>query len=292
MRYEGDIYRPPSEAASLILQATVGCSHNRCSFCVMYKNKRYREKSLEELREDIVYAADRVPHTRRIFLADGNALHIPAKKLTEILQLLNSYFPRLERVSVYANPQDLLDKETEELKTLRELGLGMIYLGVESGCPDVLKTVRKGATPEDMIRGAEKTKTAGIPLSVTVINGLAGREGMEKHARETVRLLNKMDPEYLGLLTLMVYPGFPIYKRINAGELTMLESWEILQEILLMVRELDQLSNCVFRANHASNYLPLKAVLSRDRHKLISNIEDIIKERNPGYLRAEWQRGL
>ncbi len=291
MRYEGDIYRPPSEAGSLILQATVGCSHNGCSFCVMYKSKRYRERSIEELMEDIIYASDRAPHTRRIFLADGDALHIPAERLIKILELLNKYFPRLERVSVYANPQNLLDKETGDLCSLRELKLGMIYLGVESGCTDVLSAVHKGATPEDMIRGAKKTKIAGIPLSITVINGLAGREGMEKHASETAKLLNEMDPEYLGLLTLMVYPGFPIYKRIDTGKLTMLEPWEILQEILLMVRDLN-LTNCVFRANHASNYLPLKAVLSRDKESLISNIEEIIEKRNPGFLRQEWQRGL
>ena len=291
MRYEGDIYRPPSEGGSLILQSTIGCSHNGCTFCGMYKGKRYRERPLDEFVGDVQYAAHMAPHTSRIFLADGNALHMPADKLIEILELLNEYFPFLERVSVYCNPQDLLVKEVDDLRKMRELKLGMLYLGVESGSPQVLRDVNKGATPEDMIEGARKTKEAEIPLSVTVINGLAGREGMEDHAYQTAQLLNKMDPEYLGLLTLMVYPGFPIYRRISNGELTMLESWEILAEILLMVRHLN-LTECVFRANHASNYLPLKGVLSRDREALLTNIEQIIEAKNPSVLRQEWMRGL
>ncbi len=291
MRYEGDIYRPPSEARSLILQATVGCSHNRCTFCAMYKNKTYRERSLEELTADIKYASGVAPGTRRIFLADGNSLHMPSERLIEILELLNEYFPYLERVSVYSNPQDLLDKEVNELIRMRELKLGMIYLGVESGSHQVLRDVKKGSTPEEMINGARKTKQAEIPLSITAINGLAGREGMEEHARKTAWLLNEMDPEYLGLLTLMVYPGFPIYRRISAGELTMLEPWEVLAEILLMVKDLN-LTSCVFRANHASNYLPLKAVLSRDKDALMAKIEKIIEEKNPAALREEWRRGL
>lgn len=291
MRYEGDIYRPPSEAGSLILQATVGCSHNGCTFCVMYKNKRYRERSLKELQEDILETSSSFPRTKRIFLADGNALHIPTEKLLEILELLNRHFPGLERVSVYGNPKDLLEKSVAELSALADRKLKMVYLGVESGDEDVLKAVKKGATGAEMIEGARKTKEAGIPLSVTVINGIAGREGMEKHAAETAKLISAMDPEYLGLLTLMVYPGFPIYRLISEGKLTMLEPWEVLQEILMMVKDLN-LTNCVFRANHASNYLPLKGVLSKDKERLISTIESIIAEKNPGYLRSEWQRGL
>ncbi len=291
MRYEGNIYRPPSEARSLILQATVGCSHNGCTFCAMYKDKKYRERSLDEFTEDVKYAAGMAPHTRRIFLADGNSLHISTEKLISMLELLNDYFPRLERVSVYCNPHDLLEKEIEDFTRMRELKLGMLYLGVESGSRQVLRDVKKGATPEDMIEGARKTKAAKIPLSITVINGLAGKEGMEEHARDTAWLLNEMDPEYLGLLTLMVYPGFPIYRRIEAGELTMLEPWEILEEIMLMVRDLN-LTECVFRANHASNYLPLKGVLSRDKEDLLRSMEKIMEDKNPSVLRDEWRRGL
>ena len=291
MRYEGDIYRPPSEAASLILQATVGCSHNGCTFCVMYKNKRYRERAVSEIKEDILETSAAFPRTKRVFLADGNALHIPTAKLAEILDLLNKHFPLLERVSVYGNPQDLLEKSVSDLSILKDGKLKMIYLGVESGDEEVLKSVKKGATGAEMIEGARKTKEAGIPLSVTVINGIAGREGMESHALETAKLINAMDPEYVGLLTLMVYPGFPIYRRISNGELTMLDSWEVLQEILMMVRNFN-LTNCVFRANHASNYLPLKGVLSKEKEKLVSTIENILAEKRPGSLRSEWQRGL
>ena len=291
MRYEGDIYRPPSEARSLILQATVGCSHNKCTFCLMYKQKKYRVKDMAEIKQDVEYAAQRAPHTKRIFLADGNALAIETPQFLQILDLLAAKFPQLERVSVYGNPQDLLDKSVAELAELRNHGLGLVYLGVESGSAAVLQAVKKGATPDDMAAGAAKSKQANLPLSITVINGLAGKEGMEDHALETARLLNRMDPEYLGLLTLMVYPPAPIYRRIEAGELTMLTADEIMQEILMMVRNLE-LTNCVFRANHASNYLPLKAVLSPDKEQLVSTIEGILSKDTRGVYRQEWMRGL
>ncbi len=291
LKYEGDIYRPPSEAGSLILQATIGCAHNRCTFCVMYKQEKYCERKLDELEEEIGAAGRTWPHTRRVFLADGNALTMAAEKLRSILQLLNAAFPLLERVAVYANPQDLLQKESAELAEMRRLKLGMIYLGVESGSASLLKTVNKGATPAEIALGAAKVKDAEIPLSVTVINGLAGQEGSAEHARESARLLNEIDPDYLGLLSLMVIPGTVLYRQVEAGRLTPLGPWEMLREIRLMVKHLS-LSNCVFRANHASNYLPLKAVLSRDRESLLAALDDLLKRKAPGMLRSENHRML
>ncbi|NLA26249.1 MAG: radical SAM protein [Firmicutes bacterium] len=292
LKYEGDIFRPPSEARSLILQATIGCSHNRCTFCAMYKRKKFRERDLEEFKDEISTAGRIWPETRRIFLADGNALTLATDKLLYILDLLNAAFPLLERASVYANPQDLLQKEVAELEELRRLKLGMIYLGIESGSDAVLRSVNKGVTSPEIARGSARVKEAGIPLSVTVINGLAGLEGWEEHACESARLLNEINPDYLGLLSFMAVPGTPIYRRVEAGELTMPGPWEMLREIRLMVDGLSSLNNCIFRANHASNYLPLRAVLSQDRESLLAALDDLLKRKTPGVLRSENYRML
>lgn len=286
VKYEGDIYRPPSEARSLILQATIGCSHNRCTFCAMYKQKKYRERDSEELKQEIAAAGRTWPGTRRVFLADGNALAMESGRLFSALQALNDSFPLLERVSLYANPRDLLQKESSELAEMGRLKLGMIYLGVESGSAAVLRSVRKGATPEEIARGAARVKEVGIPLSVTVINGLAGLEGWEEHARESAGLLNAIDPDYLGLLSLMVIPGTPLYRRVKEGSLTLPGPWEMIREIRLMVEQLS-LSSCIFRANHASNYLPLKAVLSRDRGALLAALDELLERKTPGLLKSE-----
>lgn len=273
------------------MQATIGCSHNRCSFCAMYKRKKFRERELAELVQEIVLAGQRWPHTRRIFLADGNAMTLAADKLLEILKALDHAFPLLERVAVYSNPQDLLRKETEEMAELRRMKLGMIYLGVESGSEAVLQAVHKGASPAEIARGAARVKQAGIPLSVTVINGLAGLEGSAEHAAETSRLLNEIDPDYLGLLSLMTVPGTTAHRQVQAGSITPLGPWEMLREIKSMVEGLS-LTHCVFRANHASNYLPLKAVLSRDQEALLTALDQVLKKKAPAMLRGEDYRRL
>jgi radical SAM superfamily enzyme YgiQ (UPF0313 family) len=291
LQYEGDIYRPPSEANSLILQATIGCSHNRCTFCASFIRKKFRERSLEEISRDITIASSLLPYTRRIFLADGNALTIPTPKLLQILRQLDDAFPSLERVSVYGNTQDLLNKSVTELNELGSNKLGMIYLGLESGSAAILEAVKKGVTPEQMIEGTARAKAAGIPLSITVINGLAGVEGMVEHARATASLLNEIDPAYLGLLSLMVVPGTIMHRQLRNGLFTMLNPWQLLDEIKMMVEGLN-LTNCVFRANHASNYLPLKATLSRDKEKLLKTLDQIIAKRSPSSLKSEFMRGL
>jgi len=291
VKYEGDIYRPPSEAKSLILQATIGCSHNRCTFCGMYKRKKFRVREFEELEKEIIAVSQMMPRTRRIFLADGNALAIPFELLSRILQLLQDAFPKLERVSLYGNPQDLLEKSVEQLRELKNLKLGIIYLGIESGSAAVLKEIRKGVTPQQIAEGASRAKQAGVSLSITVINGLAGLEGTEEHAGETASLLNKIDPEYLGLLSLMTVPGTTTHRCFKEGLLTPLSPWELLKEIRMMVEGLS-LTNCVFRANHASNYLPIKAVLSRDKEQLLAELDQVIAKKAPGSLKSEYLRGL
>lgn len=291
LRYEGDLYRPPSEAKSLIIQATIGCSHNRCTFCGMYKQKKFRERSLDELDLEIKAIAGQLPDTRRIFLADGNALTIKTEKLKQLLDLLNQAFPRLERISLYGNTQDLLEKSISELCTLRELKLKMIYLGIESGSATVLKTIRKGVTPDQIATGAAKASEAKIPLSVTVLNGLAGLEGTTTHARETASLLNRIDPEYLGLLSLMIIPGTETAHAFRNGLLTELNPWQLLDEIKAMIQDL-RLTECIFRANHASNYLPLKAILSQDQEKLLAAIDQILETKDRGLLKNEYMRGL
>ena len=291
LQYEGDVFRPPSEAKSLILQATIGCSHNRCTFCGMYKKKKYRERSLEEINKDIALTARMLPYTRRVFLADGNALAMKTANLLEVMRSLNNAFPKLERISLYGNPQDLLVKSVDELADLKAHKLGIIYLGIESGSSAVLEAVKKGVTPEQIAEGAARAKKAGIPLSITAINGLAGREGTGEHARGTAELLNQIDPEYLGLLSLMTVPGTTMHRQFSQGELTPLGPWELLEEIKMIVAGLN-LTGCTFRANHASNYLPLKAVLSRDRETILGELDKVLEKKAPGSIKNEYMRGL
>lgn len=291
MRYEGAIFRPPSEAKSLILQATIGCSHNKCTFCVSYMDKKYREREVEEVFADIEEAAGLVGRARRVFLADGNALAMDTGKLLQILNKLYENFPNLERVGAYAGPRDLLEKTEEELKRLREAGLKIVYLGVESGNDAILEWVKKGADSEAIIESGLRARRAGFLLSVTVVNGLGGREGMIRHAKDTAALLNRVDPEYVGLLTLMVCPGTPLARKVERNEFQVPDQMEILEEIRMMLEDME-LSNCVFRSNHASNYLALAGTLPQDKEKLLAMLDRVLKGRERHLLRPERFRAL
>ena len=291
MRYEGSIYRPPSEANSLILQITIGCSHNRCTFCVAFMDKKYRERELAEIEKDINETASTLQGVKRIFLADGNAMAMQTDKLLVVLKKLYSAFPKLERVGIYATPQDLLEKSKEELTAIKEAGLNIVYLGVESGNEEILTWIRKGATSDEIVEAGQRARAAGLVLSVTVINGLGGTERMEEHARETAEVLNKIDPEYLGLLTLMVVEGTPIARQLARGEFKLPGQLEILREIEMMLQSLE-LSNCVFRCNHASNYLPLKGDLPKDKQKLLKALEKVRLSGDLSHLRPEYMRAL
>ena len=291
MRYEGAIYRPPSEAGSLILQATIGCSHNKCIFCITFIDKKYRERDLQDIFEDIDSAAGYYRNTRRVFLADGNAMAMDTSKLLAILERLYKTFPRLERVGVYATPKDLLHKGPQELEVLQKAGIGIVYMGVETGNEELLAWIRKGATREEVGRAGQRAREAGLTLSVTVINGLGGYEKMAAHAYDTATLLNEIDPHYLGLLTLMVCRGTPLARQVERGQFEVPAPLEMLHEIKMMLEPLE-LTNCVFRCNHASNYLPLKGTLPRDKKALLEALDSVYLQRDTRNLRPEYLRGL
>lgn len=267
MEYDYPLYRPPSEAYSLILQLTLGCSHNACTFCTMYKSKRYREKSWPEIEALIEETAREYPRTRRIFLADGNALALPTELLTSALERLYARFPRLERVSIYGSPRDILAKSPAELSLLHQKGLHLVYLGIESGSAQVLKLVKKGATPEEIIEAGQKVRQSGLRLSATVISGLGGRKLWRDHAVETAKVVSAINPDYLAFLTLVLEEGAPLLRDVAQGKFTLLTPWEVLQEMDLFLDHLE-VRDCVFRSNHASNYFSLAAVLNQEKEEL------------------------
>jgi len=289
MKYEGMIFRPPSEADSLILQVTVGCSYNRCTFCGAYQGKRFRIKSFEEIKEDIDEVS---PHRiQRVFLADGDALIIPQKELLRIFSYLQTKLGGLERVGIYANARDILRKDEEELKALKDLGLGMIYLGLESGDPEVLKRIKKNATIEQMIRAGRRVKESGILLSVTVILGMGGVEGSQVHAVETGNVLSEMDPDYVGALSLMIVPGTPIEKEIETGRLVLPTPFGLIQELEWMITH-SRFTQCFFASNHASNYLPLRIRLPEQKEEALKRIREVLQRKDPALLRPEYLRVL
>ncbi len=283
------IFRPPSEADSLILQVTVGCSYNRCTFCAAYQGKRFRIKSFEEIKEDIDEVS---PYKiRRVFLADGDALIIPQEKLLRILSYLRVKLKGLEMIGIYANAKDILRKDVEELKALKDLGVGIIYLGLESGDPEVLKRIKKNATVDQLIRAGKRVKDSGIVLSVTVILGIGGVKGSQVHARETGRVLSEMDPDYVGALSLMIVPGTPIEKEIETGRLVLPTPFGLIQELETMVAD-SQFTRCFFASNHASNYLPLRIRLPEEKEEALKRIREILRRKDPDLLRPEYLRAL
>ena len=286
--YDLPLFRPPSEAKSVIVQATIGCSHNKCTFCGSYKMKRFREKSIEEIRKDLRILREFYPDATRMFLADGNAFCISTEKLLKILKMAKEIFPKLERISIYASPTDVLEKSDEEIRTLAENGLKLVYLGVESGDDVVLREVKKGATSEEILKAGRKLIENGIKLSVTAILGLGGKRRSEKHAIKTAKLLNRMKPHYTALLTLIVVEGTPLHKKVLNGEFELLSK----EELLLELRRIVELLNyeTVFRANHASNYLPLKAKLPEEKEELLRTIDYALK--HPEILKPDHLRAL
>lgn len=292
LNYEGSIWRPPSEARSLILQATVGCSHNACTFCISYKKKKYRVRGVEGIKSDLKSIPDRyLRNVRRVFLADGNALAMEYGEFYDILVELRKNIPNLERVGTYAYANDVDDKSVDNLRRLREAGLGIIYLGLETGDNQLLKWVRKGIDSSKNIEACKKIKQAGIPLSLTIILGLGGIEHSKEHAIATANVLNKIDPEYVGALTLMIPKGTPLHSLTTRGEFIPMTVKEILQEMKILVENLD-LSNCIFRTNHASNYLPVRGTLSPDKEKILRQIDQAIEKGESALLRSEYMRGL
>jgi radical SAM superfamily enzyme YgiQ (UPF0313 family) len=289
MKYEGMIFRPPSEADSLILQVTVGCSYNRCTFCSAYQGKRFRIKSFEEIKEDVDEVS---PYKiRRVFLADGDALSIPQKRLLQILSYLKEKLKGLERVGIYANAKDVLRKEVDELKALKDLGLGILYLGLESGDPEVLKRIKKNATVDQLIHAGKRVKESGVLLSVTVILGIGGVEGSPSHAAETGKVLSAMDPDYVGALSLMIVPGTPIAKEIETGSLVLPTPFGLIQELETMITHC-HFTRCFFASNHASNYLPLRIQMPEQKEEALRRIREVLQRKDPDFLRPEYLRAL
>ncbi|KPA17197.1 radical SAM domain-containing protein [Candidatus Magnetomorum sp. HK-1] len=289
MHYEGNMIRPPSEANSILLQATVGCSHNKCTFCAAYKGVRFKIKPDDIILQDIAYASKHFRNHRRLFICDGDGMIIPQKRLVFILKEIQKQLPWIERVGVYANAKSLSMKSLDELKTLRKLGLKIAYLGLESGDDETLKKVRKKGDSAYIIEKSVKAKKADIKLSVTVLLGLAGRERSQFHAEKTGMTLSAMDPDYVGALSLMLVPGTAMYDEFERKEFEMIEPLEMLKELRTMIAH-THLTDGLFHANHASNYLPIRARLPFDQDRVLGQIDDAINGKIP--LKPEYMRAL
>lgn len=287
MRYFGRVFRPPSEARSLIVQVTYGCSHNTCVFCEMYKEKTFALRPMDEIREDFRMARQYYPRVRRIFLADGDALMRPAADLEAILADIAALFPECERVSCYASPGSIRHKTDEELRRLRDAGLALCYMGLESGCDEVLTLMRKGFSAAQIVEAGRRVRAAGIGLSVTAISGLGGTALWQQHAVGTAQALSAMTPEYIGLLTLMVEPDAPLWDWVRDGRFVVPDARGILQETALLLERIDS-PGSVFRMNHASNYLNLRGTLNDDRPQLLEQVRAGLSgesELKPEYFR-------
>lgn len=288
MRYEGRVFRPPSEARSLIVQATIGCAHNNCTFCSMYKEKRFRIRKLDDILEDLDSAREYYKSIKRIFLADGDALILKTEDLLNILQHIKKIFPECERIGIYATPKDILNKNLNELKALKENGLGIMYMGIESGNDDILRRINKGVDSKTMIEAGKKAKKSGIKLSVTLISGLGGKGYMKEHAMDSAKVINEINPDYVGLLTLMLEEDTELYNDYREGNFELLSPGEVMLEIKLFIENLN-VQDCVFRSNHASNYISLKGTLNDDKDRLLNEIDEALKE---DIYKPEGLRGL
>jgi radical SAM superfamily enzyme YgiQ (UPF0313 family) len=289
MRYEGKLYRPPSEADAYIVQATIGCSWNHCTYCDMYREKSFRVRDLAETLADIEAAASELgPRVEKVFVADGDALVLPMDHWRPILARARASFPNLRRVSCYAMARNVTEKSETELCELREAGLTTLYIGPESGDDVTLKRIAKGDDAEAHVLAAAKARAAGMALSVIALLGIAGERSAE-HARATARLVTEMDPEFFAALTVTVVPGTPLAQLRARGRFEVPPVPDLLRELRTMV-DLARPTDATFRTNHASNYLPLGGRLPRDRERIVRTIDAALEGKIR--LRAEGARGL
>lgn len=292
VRYHGAVIRPPSEASSLILQVTYGCSNDTCDFCGTYLGKPFRVRPFDEVVDDILGLPTTVrQRVDRVFLADGDAMALSPRKLHDILDLLHRALPDLERVSSYANARNLLAKSVEDLTALRENGLTLIYLGLESGDDQTLADIHKGVTVAEQIEGCRRASAAGIDLSITAILGLAGVARSLEHARATGEALTAIDPEFIGILTLMVSPGTAMERKVACGDVVLPDSIGMLRELREIIAWLD-VSDCLFRSNHASNYLPVGGRLPQDKAVMLAALDKVLLAPESVQLRPESWRLL
>lgn len=288
MRYEGIVYRPPSEARSLIIQLTIGCARNTCTFCTMYKEKNFRIRKLEDVVKDLKESRNTYSYVRRIFLADGDALIVKTPDLLYILSEIRRLFPECERVTSYGAPADVLLKTPEELLQLRKAGLEMVYIGAESGDNEVLKNIRKGVTAEETVEACLKLKKAGIKVSMMLISGMGSRVRSKEHALASAKITSLIKPEYVSFLTLRVYPGTPLYDQVKNGEFQRMSPMELLDELKLFLKNVDS-EGSVFRSNHASNYVDLGGDLNRDIPRMLAQIEEAQADHD---FKPDFMRGL
>lgn len=294
MDYVGRIFRPPSEAHSLLLQVTVGCSHNRCSYCDMYRDKSFKPKPWPTIEQDLREAAAmaaRGYRSDKLFLCDGDALILSTKRLLEILAGIREHLPWVTRVGTYGDTRSVGNKSVAELTELREAGLGIVYHGMESGCDEVLAAIDKGGTRAELIATAAKLRAAGLVHSVIVLLGIGGVARSEAHARDTASALSEMDPPFVGALTTTVLPGTPLFEQQARGEFELPSKFRMLEELRTIVAD-SEFSDCRLSSNHASNYLPLRGSLPRDKPAMLALLDEVIARGDERLLKPERLRAL
>lgn len=286
MQYEGAVYRPPSEADSLIIQLTIGCARNTCTFCYMYKDKTFRVRPIDEVLAELEAAAKKYSrHVRRIFLADGDALVVPTPELLRVIRRAMELFPLCKRVSVYGASADVLLKTPDELVALREAGMGMVYVGAESGDDQILREIKKGVTATEIITACQMLRAAGIEVSMTFISGLGQLARSRAHAVACARMVSAIKPEYMAFLTLRFYPGTPLNDDYQAGRFVPITPPQIVDELTIFLEEVDS-EGTVFRTNHASNYVMLAGTLNLDRQRMLDELAEV--KRQSWYRDERW----
>ncbi|MHC4380476.1 MAG: radical SAM protein [Planctomycetota bacterium] len=291
IQYEGSVYRPPSEGNSLILQATVGCSWNRCTFCAMYRDKKFRVRKMEELHKEIDWYSERYPAPSKVFLADGDALMAKASFLGELCDALYDTWPDIKRISCYASPQALAVRSVEEMRILKEKGLTQYYLGVESGNDACLETMDKGVDSAEMIRVAKKANEAGVRLSVMILLGMGGFALSREHAMDSAKVVNAIQPRFVSTLVATPVEGTPLWEADRRGEFDHLDPVALAAELREFLAHLD-LKASVFRSNHASNYLALAGTLPKDQESLVAALDQVLAHPENARFRPEWLRAL
>ncbi len=291
LKYDQPLFRPPSEAFSLILQITLGCSWNKCAFCEMYTDKNFRVRDVDEVIKEIREISFLDNSHKKVFLADGDAMVLSTNKLKKVLDAVKEYFPKVRRVSAYAKPKDLANKSVEELKLLNEAGLDLVYVGIETGDNELLKLINKGETFESTVKGLQNAKAGGIKSSVMILNGLGGRKYSIQHAKNSAEVVNLTQPEYLSTLVLSFPYGMDHFKSRFNGEYQSMETMDLIKEMRVFIENINS-ENTIFRSDHASNYLILKGVLSKDKDKILNSIDAALENPQNARLRPEWLRGL
>lgn len=293
IEYVNPFFRPPSEGKSFILQATIGCSHNQCTYCAMYRKdeQKFRVRPMDEIKNIIDQATESLLINDRVFIADGNALVLSKKKLIEIMDYLKEKNPGLERIRLYANVGDILRQGVSNLKELKEHGLDMVYIGFESGDDIVLERIKKGANHQETVRASGMLKEAGIMNSAMVLLGMGGTDRSLQHAEATGKLLTACDPEYVGALSLQVRPGAPLFEEMERGEFELPNKFQLVKELEVLIQN-TELTDGYFFSNHISNYLPIKAQFPKDKEKVLAEIRTVLNSGDESLLRPDYYRDV